>query len=179
MTTGLFFRLIFVLCLSLGLNSAPLLAQEEEEKPEETEQADQPERPQRGEGGQRGQGGRGGQRGGPDLSNLTEEERRQRLNQIIQERIITMAEAAQIRPEQEKDFIKTQAKFEFAMLTVQTQMRAAGQDRDKRRQLRQGMQKARSDLNKSMKKILDKEQFASFEEKLKERMPQRGGGRQR
>jgi Spy/CpxP family protein refolding chaperone len=173
MKTSSISHLLFGLALVAGIASTQVFSQDDGEKPKQAEKGKGQQRPQ-GQGGQGGQ--RGGQQGGPDLSNLSPEEQRARLNKMIQERVVEMAEAVEIREDQQEKFVKTQAKFEVAMITSQGQMRQARQeqDRNKMNKLRQASQKANADLTKEMKGILDKEQFKVFQAKLKERMPQQG-----
>lgn len=163
-------RLIFALALTSSLSSTPLFSQDE--KDEKTESAEIQDRPQRGQGGgQRGQGG--GQRA--QQENLSPEERLKRINEMIQNNVMAMAEAVELREDQQELFVKTQASHEVQLLKVRGKMQAAGRDRQLRQQLMQEVQKLNASTSKAMKKILDKEQFKVFQAKMKERQPQRGG----
>lgn len=176
MKSSQFLRVFLTLAMSLGFLSTQLFSQKESNPGNSGKET---ERPRQGGGGQRGGGPGGG--GGQNTANLSPEERLKRINEMIQRNVVEMAELVEIREDQQEAFVKAHANFEVQSIRVRGQMQQAGQDREKRMDARQKMQKLFADTNKSMKGILDKAQFKAYQEKMKERMPQRGqgGGRQR
>ena len=138
---------------------------------------------QRGGGGGGGQG-RGGQGGGAAFGpvfteDMTKEDRLAAINGFIQKNVLEMAEATEVREDQQEAFVKAQAKYEVESYKLRAQMQAAGRDRAKRQPLAQKMQKLGPATAKEMKAILDKDQMKAYTAKMKERTPQqgqRGGG---
>lgn len=146
----LFFRFVVTLALAIGISSASLYPQ--------------------------GQGGGAQRGGGQNMQNLSPEERVKRINEMIQKNVVEMAETVEIREDQQEAFVKAQANYEVQTLKIRGQVQSAGQDREKRMQARQSMQKLAQSTEKAMKGILDKEQFKAYQAKMKERMPQGRGG---
>lgn len=125
----------------------------------------------------------------PNMSSMSEEERKAALAQRIEENLTNyieeMGEQAP-REEQFKEFSQILTKAQLKRMTVMAEMRALRQknsgrpDRDAMMAIRSKIEKADTQMTKAMKTLLDKDQFKAFK-KAKEKLTpqprgQRGGG---
>ena len=164
--------LFLVLVMAVPFSAVTLLAQENESSQEEAEEP----RPRGRQGGnERGrQGGGAGNR-----QQLTPEQQKQRIMQMIQRNVADIAGKVALRDDQQESFVKLMVNYEMQNQIGRGKIQQATRARNQteRRKLAQTLQKMYRATDNKVKEILDAEQFKNYQAAMKQKRAPGGQNR--
>ena len=175
------FPLALAMIIGLSPASSILIAQENQSSQEEERQ--QPRTRQGGNERSR-QGGNERARGGGGADNrqqLTPEQQRQRLNELIQKNVAEMIEKVALREDQQDAFLRLMVNYEMQNQIGRMKVQQALRERnmEERRKFGQMLWTMYRATDRKVKEILDEEQFTNYKAAMRAKRPQgnqnRGG----
>ena len=159
------FPLALAMIIGLSPASVILTAQENQSSQEERQQ----QRNRQGGNERARQGGGSGNR-----QQLTAEQRRQRLNELIQKNVADMVGKVALREDQQEAFLKLMVNYEMQeqIGRMKIQQALSKRNMEERRKLGQMLWTMYRATDRKVKEILDEEQFANYKAAMREKRPQ-------